>query len=156
MWSRDLYQVATAFLAIGDKESADRALNYLFTVQQNAANGSGNPVTVRAIGLVSRSAKSTDPSTWTNHVGPIGLFLGRLANFINSELWGRTTDASVPWAVVFPNGGPLPRHPSQLYEAALEGINRLKKLVPIWKKEHFEDGEVWVEGEWDQNVPLAG
>ena len=42
------------------------------------------------------------------------------------------------------------------FEAALEGINRLKKLVPIWKKEHFEDGEVWVEGEWDQNVPLAG
>jgi phosphatidylglycerol---prolipoprotein diacylglyceryl transferase len=56
----------------------------------------------------------------TTAVGPIGLFLGRLANFINSELWGRTTD--VPWGVVFPNGGPLPRHPSQLYEAALEGI----------------------------------
>src|SRR5262245_10648918 len=56
----------------------------------------------------------------TTAVGPIGLFLGRLANFINSELWGRTTD--VAWGVVFPNGGPLPRHPSQLYEAALEGI----------------------------------
>jgi phosphatidylglycerol:prolipoprotein diacylglycerol transferase len=55
-------------------------------------------------------------------VGPIGLFLGRLANFINSELWGRVTDASLPWGIVFPNGGPLPRHPSQLYEAALEGI----------------------------------
>jgi phosphatidylglycerol---prolipoprotein diacylglyceryl transferase len=53
-------------------------------------------------------------------VVPIGLFFGRIANFINSELWGRTTD--LPWAVVFPNGGPLPRHPSQLYEAALEGI----------------------------------
>ncbi|MDP2409115.1 MAG: prolipoprotein diacylglyceryl transferase [Pseudolabrys sp.] len=51
---------------------------------------------------------------------PIGIFLGRLANFINSELWGRPTD--VPWAMVFPNGGPLPRHPSQLYEAALEGV----------------------------------
>jgi phosphatidylglycerol:prolipoprotein diacylglycerol transferase len=48
--------------------------------------------------------------------------LGRLANFINSELWGRHADASVPWAMVFPNGGPLPRHPSQLYEAGLEGI----------------------------------
>jgi phosphatidylglycerol---prolipoprotein diacylglyceryl transferase len=55
-------------------------------------------------------------------VGPIGLFLGRLANFINSELWGRVADPSLPWAVVFPNGGPLPRHPSQLYEAILEGI----------------------------------
>jgi phosphatidylglycerol:prolipoprotein diacylglycerol transferase len=58
----------------------------------------------------------------TTAVGPIGLFLGRLANFINSELWGRTADASVPWAMVFPNGGPDPRHPSQLYEAGLEGI----------------------------------
>jgi phosphatidylglycerol:prolipoprotein diacylglycerol transferase len=53
-------------------------------------------------------------------VAPIGLFLGRLANFINAELWGRTTD--VPWAFVFPGAGPLPRHPSQLYEATLEGI----------------------------------
>nr|Q07RP9.1 RecName: Full=Phosphatidylglycerol--prolipoprotein diacylglyceryl transferase [Rhodopseudomonas palustris BisA53] len=55
-------------------------------------------------------------------VGPIGLFLGRLANFINSELWGRPADPSLPWAMVFPTGGPLPRHPSQLYEAALEGV----------------------------------
>src|ERR1051325_5019212 len=53
-------------------------------------------------------------------VGPIGLFLGRLANFINGELWGRPSD--VPWAMVFPTGGPLPRHPSQLYEATLEGV----------------------------------
>lgn len=52
--------------------------------------------------------------------GTIGLFLGRLANFINGELWGRPTD--VPWAMIFPNGGPLPRHPSQLYEAGLEGL----------------------------------
>ena len=51
---------------------------------------------------------------------PIGLFFGRLANFINSELWGRVTQS--PWGVVFPNGGPLPRHPSQLYEAGLEGL----------------------------------
>jgi phosphatidylglycerol:prolipoprotein diacylglycerol transferase len=51
---------------------------------------------------------------------PAGLFFGRLANFINGELWGRVTD--VPWAMVFPNAGPEPRHPSQLYEAALEGL----------------------------------
>jgi phosphatidylglycerol---prolipoprotein diacylglyceryl transferase len=51
---------------------------------------------------------------------PIGLGLGRLGNFINSELWGRPSD--VPWAMVFPNGGPMPRHPSQLYEAFLEGM----------------------------------
>jgi phosphatidylglycerol---prolipoprotein diacylglyceryl transferase len=53
-------------------------------------------------------------------VAPIGLFLGRIANFINGELWGRPTD--VPWAMIFPYGGPLPRHPSQLYEASLEGV----------------------------------
>jgi phosphatidylglycerol:prolipoprotein diacylglycerol transferase len=58
----------------------------------------------------------------TTAVGPIGLFLGRIANFINSELWGRPADPSLPWAMIFPNGGPIPRHPSQLYEAALEGI----------------------------------
>lgn len=52
--------------------------------------------------------------------GPIGLFLGRIANFINGELFGRATD--VPWGVIFPNGGDLPRHPSQLYEAILEGL----------------------------------
>ncbi len=52
--------------------------------------------------------------------GTIGLFLGRIANFINGELWGRPSD--VPWAMVFPNGGPEPRHPSQLYEATLEGL----------------------------------
>ncbi|MEQ1715707.1 MAG: prolipoprotein diacylglyceryl transferase [Hyphomicrobium sp.] len=51
---------------------------------------------------------------------PFGLFFGRVANFINSEHWGRETDAAL--GMVFPNGGPLPRHPSQLYEAALEGI----------------------------------
>jgi phosphatidylglycerol:prolipoprotein diacylglycerol transferase len=52
---------------------------------------------------------------------PMGLFFGRLANFINGELWGRVSD--VPWAMVFPGfgAGPLPRHPSQLYEALLEG-----------------------------------
>lgn len=51
---------------------------------------------------------------------PVALGLVRCANFINSELWGRPTD--VPWAFVFPNGGPQPRHPSQLYEAFLEGL----------------------------------
>ena len=53
-------------------------------------------------------------------VTPIGLFLVRLANFVNGELWGRISD--VPWAVVFPAAGALPRHPSQIYEAILEGL----------------------------------
>ena len=57
---------------------------------------------------------------------PFGLFFGRLANFINSEHWGRETDAAI--GMVFPNGGPLPRHPSQLYEAALEGLAMLVLL----------------------------
>jgi phosphatidylglycerol:prolipoprotein diacylglycerol transferase len=53
-------------------------------------------------------------------VAPFGLLFGRIANFINGELWGRITD--VPWAFVFPTGGPFARHPSQLYEAMLEGV----------------------------------
>lgn len=60
-------------------------------------------------------------------VAPVGLMLGRIANFINSELWGRVTD--VPWAVVFPNGGPMPRHPSQVYESFLEGFVLLVLLA---------------------------
>lgn len=64
---------------------------------------------------------------------PVGLGLVRCANFINSELWGRVSDA--PWAVVFPNGGPLPRHPSQLYEAALEGVVLFAVLVwLVWAR----------------------
>jgi phosphatidylglycerol:prolipoprotein diacylglycerol transferase len=51
---------------------------------------------------------------------PFGLFFGRVANFINAEVLGRITN--VPWAMVFPGAGPLPRHPAQLYEAVLEGI----------------------------------
>src|SRR3546814_19242809 len=62
-------------------------------------------------------------SDWSSDVCSsdlIGLFFGRIANFINGELYGRPTD--LPWAMVFPNGGPMPRHPSQLYEAFLEGV----------------------------------
>lgn len=63
---------------------------------------------------------------------PFGLFLVRLANFVNDELWGRVTD--VPWAIVFPNGGPEPRHPSQLYEAALEGLLMAAIMWPLFFK----------------------
>lgn len=59
---------------------------------------------------------------------PLGLAAGRLANFINGELWGRPSD--LPWAMVFRNAGPLPRHPSQLYEFALEGLSLF--LVLWW------------------------
>jgi phosphatidylglycerol:prolipoprotein diacylglycerol transferase len=64
-------------------------------------------------------------------VGPIGIFLGRIANFINGELWGRPAD--LPWAMVFPGGGPLPRHPSQLYEATLEGLVLLAVLALLMR-----------------------
>lgn len=62
---------------------------------------------------------------------PVGMMLGRLANFINGELWGRVIPASsdVPWAMVFPGGGPAARHPSQLYQAALEGAILVVILV---------------------------
>lgn len=60
-------------------------------------------------------------------VAPIGIFFGRLANFIKPELWGRPTDA--PWAMVFPGAGPEPRHPSQLYEAGLEGLALFVALI---------------------------
>lgn len=62
---------------------------------------------------------------------PIGIFLGRLANFANDELWGRVSD--VAWAVKFPSGGYLPRHPSQLYEAFLEGLVMLVVLNWLWR-----------------------
>lgn len=63
---------------------------------------------------------------------PFGMLFGRIANFINGELWGRPSD--VPWAMVFPGAGPLPRHPSQLYEAALEGaLLMVILLLLFWK-----------------------
>jgi phosphatidylglycerol:prolipoprotein diacylglycerol transferase len=64
-------------------------------------------------------------------VTPIGLFLGRLANFVNGELWGRVTDGS--WGMIFPTGGPWPRHPSQLYEAALEGLALFLVLAVLFR-----------------------
>ena len=68
---------------------------------------------------------------------PIGLLLGRVANFINGELFGRVTD--VPWGVIFPRGGPEPRHPSQLYEAGLEGLLLFAILAWFaWRPRHPE------------------
>ena len=70
---------------------------------------------------------------------PLGLAFGRLGNFINGELWGRTTD--VPWAVLFPNAGMLPRHPSQLYELLAEGII-LFILLQWYKRKNPPAGNV--------------
>ena len=63
-------------------------------------------------------------------VVPIGLGLGRIANFINGELWGRPTE--LPWGMVFPTGGDVPRHPSQLYQSFLEGVVLLVVLRLLW------------------------
>lgn len=65
---------------------------------------------------------------------PFGMLFGRLANFVNGELWGRVAGPDVPWAMVFPGAGDLPRHPSQLYEAALEGLLLVIVLLLLfWK-----------------------
>jgi phosphatidylglycerol:prolipoprotein diacylglycerol transferase len=76
----------------------------------------------------------TDPFMLSDLVAivtPIGLFFGRLANFINGELWGRVSD--VQWAMIFPRGGPLPRHPSQLYQAFFEGVLLFLAVAAVWK-----------------------
>ena len=65
-------------------------------------------------------------------VVPIGLFFGRLSNFINGELYGRVT--TVPWAMVFPNSDGQPRHPSQLYEAGLEGLLLGVIMLMLWRR----------------------
>ena len=69
---------------------------------------------------------------------PIGLFLGRLANFVNSELWGKETNLF--FGIVFPNGGPNPRHPSQIYEALLEGLLLFILVNYFYKKNHKKPG----------------
>ena len=63
---------------------------------------------------------------------PFGLGVGRIGNFMNGELWGRVTD--VPWAIIFPEAGPEPRHPSQLYQFALEGVALFIILNLFWRK----------------------
>jgi phosphatidylglycerol:prolipoprotein diacylglycerol transferase len=83
----------------------------------------GGVIGVLIAGLAFAHAKKIDPLRLGDIIvaaEPIGGFLVRLANFVNGELWGRPT--KLPWGMVFPDAGPLPRHPSQLYEAALEGV----------------------------------
>ncbi len=84
---------------------------------------------------------------------PIGLFLGRLANFINGELYGRVSD--VPWAIAFPHGGPFPRHPSQIYEAILEGLVLFILLYVLAKKESIRNRPGVLSGIFMVGYPLA-
>lgn len=74
---------------------------------------------------------------------PIGLGLGRIGNFINGELFGRVS--SVPWAMIFPGGGPLPRHPSQLYEAFLEGFV-LFTILWLLRAKPWSGSKIWPHG----------
>lgn len=100
----------------------DNPLN-LFKVWQGGMSFHGGLIGVLvAIWLFGRkSGKSFfEISDFAAPLVPLGLFFGRIGNFINGELWGRASD--VPWAMVFPTGGPLARHPSQLYQAMLEGL----------------------------------
>ena len=84
--------------------------------------------------LIYALRNATDPfmlSDLVAIVAPIGLFFGRIANFINGELWGRHSD--VAWAMIFPHGGPMPRHPSQLYQAFFEGVVLLAVVALVWR-----------------------
>lgn len=67
---------------------------------------------------------------------PLGIAMGRVGNFLNGELWGRTIESSIPWAIIFPNAGDIPRHPSQLYQSLGEGIGLYLTLFIIsrWKQ----------------------
>jgi phosphatidylglycerol---prolipoprotein diacylglyceryl transferase len=95
----------------------------IFAIWQGGMSFHGGMLgTILAMVLFARS-RGINPWSMLDTVAagtPVGLGLVRVANFINSELWGRPTD--MPWGIVFPDGGPLPRHPSQLYEALLEGL----------------------------------
>lgn len=80
-------------------------------------------------------------------LAPPGLFFGRLANFQNGELWGKQTDGS--WGVIFPGGGPMPRHPSQLYEAGLEGLLMLVYTqLRIWTSPVLKNNPGQISGEF--------
>lgn len=95
----------------------------LFKIWQGGMSFHGGLVGVMlAIWLFARRYKKTwcEVADFAAPLVPLGLAAGRLGNFINGELWGRVT--TMPWGMVFPDGGPLPRHPSQIYEFLLEGI----------------------------------
>ncbi len=106
----------------------------IFTVWEGGMSFHGGLLGVIAAILLFALRNGVSPFMLSDLVAivtPIGLFFGRLANFINGELWGRVTD--VPWAMVFPHGGPLPRHPSQLYQAFFEGIVLFAVVFAVWR-----------------------
>ncbi|OUS69525.1 prolipoprotein diacylglyceryl transferase [Pseudoalteromonas sp. A601] len=96
---------------------------YLFRIDQGGMSFHGGTlgvITAICVFAWTRKKQLLAVGDFVAPLVPVGLLAGRIGNFINGELWGRTTD--VPWAMVFPTGGPLARHPSQLYEAFFEGF----------------------------------
>ncbi len=77
---------------------------------------------------------------------PIGLGLGRIANFINGELWGREAPASLPWAMIFPDAGGIPRHPSELYEALTEGLLLFLVMFTASRKQSLRERPGFLAG----------
>jgi phosphatidylglycerol:prolipoprotein diacylglycerol transferase len=77
---------------------------------------------------------------------PIGLFFGRIANFINGELWGRPAPDWLPWAMIFPSGGLVPRHPSEIYEALLEGVALFLVMLALSRQERLRGRFGWLTG----------
>jgi phosphatidylglycerol:prolipoprotein diacylglycerol transferase len=104
-------------------------ISILFLQQGGMSFHGGLLGVIAALYLFSRKSKMgfLEIAEFVAPVAPIGLFFGRMGNFVNQELWGKIT--TVPWGMVFTNGGDLPRHPSMLYEAFLEG---LLLLVVLW------------------------
>lgn len=114
----------------------------IFAVWQGGMSFHGGLIGVIVAGLI--FSRKTFADFWILSdlivvTAPIGIGLGRLGNFINAELYGRVTD--VPWAMLFPSGGPLPRHPSQLYELFLEGI-LLFVIMLFLKNKKFSSGVI--------------
>ncbi|NNM73515.1 prolipoprotein diacylglyceryl transferase [Enterovirga aerilata] len=111
----------------------------IFTVWRGGMSFHGGFLgTILAIVLFAR-ARGLNPLAMLDVaavVAPIGLFTGRIANFVNGELWGRPAP-DLPWAVVFPMGGDIPRHPSQLYEAFAEGLLLLALMAVVVRRFGF-------------------
>jgi phosphatidylglycerol:prolipoprotein diacylglycerol transferase len=88
-------------------------------------------------------------------VEPLGQMFGRIANFINGELYGRPAGPDLPWAMVFPNGGPEPRHPSQLYQALLEGLLLLIVMHLAWRRPDWRSRPGFLAGLFLSGYGLA-
>ncbi len=115
----------------------DNPLN-LFAIWQGGMSFHGGLIGVIVAIILFARKRNLDLLAMSDAIAcaaPIGLFLVRIANFINGELYGRVTDA--PWGMVFPGGDDLPRHPSQLYEAALEGLVLFLILFVVSRSERI-------------------